>query len=75
MALETLAGLETIAPGFIALLVIIAIFDGVLKIISMWKCGRRNQLAWFIVLAIFNTAGILPIVYLLIYKGKKPAKW
>ena len=29
----------------------------------MWKSARNNQLAWFICLAIFNTVGILPIIY------------
>ena len=49
----------------IPFLVLIAIWDGVWKCISMWKSARNNQLAWFVCLAIFNTAGILPIIYLL----------
>jgi len=40
------------------------LWDVVWKLTGMWKSGRNNQLAWFIWLAIFNTAGILPIVYL-----------
>jgi predicted permease len=48
----------------IPILILIALWDGVWKIIAMWKSGRNNQLAWFICLAIFNTAGVLPIVYL-----------
>jgi hypothetical protein len=49
---------------FIAVVVILAIWDGVWKLIALWKSARNNQLAWFICLAIFNTAGILPILYL-----------
>lgn len=49
----------------IPLLILVAIWDGVWKAIAMWKCGRNNQLAWFICIVIFNTAGILPIIYLL----------
>jgi len=48
----------------IPVLVLIAIWDGVWKAIAMWKCGRNNQLAWFVCILIFNTAGILPIIYL-----------
>lgn len=59
--------------GLIILLVVIVIFDGVLKGIGMWKAARRTQVAWFVCLLIFNTAGILPIIYLLT-GGQKPEK-
>jgi hypothetical protein len=49
----------------ILVLVMLAIWDGVWKVIGMWKSARNNQLAWFICLAVFNTVGILPIIYLL----------
>ena len=48
----------------IPVLILIAVWDGVWKVIGMWKSARNNQLAWFVCLAIFNTAGILPIIYL-----------
>jgi hypothetical protein len=44
------------------------------KGISLWKCGRQNQLYWFIALLIFNTAGILPIIYLLFFQKKSKVK-
>jgi len=53
------------------LFIIVAIFEAVMKGIAMWKCGRHNQLAWFVIILIFNTAGILPIVYLLFFQKKK----
>lgn len=34
------------------------------KGIALWKCGRNNQLRWFVVLLILNTAGIAEIIYL-----------
>ena len=55
-------------------LVLLAIWDGVWKVVALWKSARHNQLAWFICLAIFNTAGILPILYLLLFqKTETPA--
>ena len=48
----------------IPFLIILALWDGVWKVIGMWKSARNNQIAWFICLAIFNTIGILPIVYI-----------
>jgi hypothetical protein len=49
----------------IPILIGLALWDGVWKVIAMWKSGRNNQLAWFICIAIFNTVGLLPIIYLL----------
>jgi hypothetical protein len=55
-------------------IVILAIWDGVWKLIALWKSARNEQLAWFICLAIFSTAGILPILYILLFqKTKTPA--
>ena len=63
--------LGVLGVGLIALLVCIGVFDVVLKTIGMWKAARRTQTAWFVCLLIFNTAGILPIIYFLT-GGKKP---
>jgi hypothetical protein len=49
----------------IPVLVLIAIWDGVWKAIGMWRSARHSQIAWFVCIVIFNTAGILPIIYLL----------
>lgn len=52
----------------ITVIVLLAIWDGIWKLIALWKSARHNQLAWFICLAIFNTAGILPIIYILCFQ-------
>ena len=57
-------------PWLIPLIVIVGIWDAVWKLIAMWKAGRNDHLAWFICIFIFNTIGILPIIYILIYKKK-----
>ena len=49
---------------FVVAIIILAIWDAVWKLIALWKSARNNQLAWFICLAIFNTVGILPILYI-----------
>jgi hypothetical protein len=40
------------------------------KIIGMWKAGRNNHLAWFLCIALINTLGILPIIYILMNRKK-----
>jgi methionyl-tRNA synthetase len=54
-------------PALIALTVWSMIWKG----IGMWKAGRNDQLVWFICMFIFNTIGILPIIYLLFFQKKR----
>ena len=56
---------------FVGVIVLLAIWDGVWKLIALWKSARNNQLAWFICLAIFNTVGILPILYILAFQKNR----
>jgi len=47
------------------------------KIYSSWNAARHNHKVWFIILVLFNTLGILDIIYIfLILKksGKKVKK-
>jgi len=53
----------------ICLLVLAVVWDCTWKLIAMWKSARRGQLAWYICLAVFNTLGILPIIYLLAFQN------
>jgi len=57
----------------IGVVVVLAIWDGIWKLIALWKSARNGQLAWFVVLAILNTAGILPILYIWLFQKKPPA--
>lgn len=62
--------LDTLA-WLLPLILILGIWEMVWKIIAMWRSARNNHLAWFICIAIINTAGILPIVYLLTHRSLK----
>lgn len=56
---------------FSILLIPLIIWSVIWKGIALWKCGRNNQLVWFIVMLVLNTAGILPIIYILFFQKKK----
>lgn len=58
-------------PIIITLIVIVAIWDAIWKLIGLWKSARNNDLVWFVCIAIFNTLGILPIIYILSKKKKE----
>lgn len=63
--------LEQYPIGIIVLLIFLGLWEMVWKGIALWKSGNRKQLAWFVCIFIFNTVGILPIVYLILNKDKK----
>ncbi len=59
------------------LIVIIMLWSLVWKLLALWKSARNNHLVWFIVMAVVNTVGILPILYIFVFsksKSKKTAK-
>jgi len=62
-------------PAILLWLLPLLIWDAVWKGIALWKSGKNNQLAWFICIFIFNTVGILPIIYLAFFqKDSKVSK-
>jgi len=40
------------------------------KGIALWKAARNKSLAWFVVLFIVNTAGILEILYIFVFSKR-----
>jgi len=67
-------GLENFSIGFIVLFAAIAIWDLVWKFLGMWKTAKRNSPIWFVCMGIFNTLGILPILYLYVFSREKKRK-
>ncbi|MBP8945066.1 MAG: hypothetical protein KBG25_04075 [Paludibacteraceae bacterium] len=53
------------------LLIVLLLWETAWKAIAMWKAARNNHLAWYICLLIFNTVGILPIIYILLKRKKE----
>ncbi len=51
-------------------LVILAIWSVPWKGIALWKAARNKSLAWFVVLFIVNTAGILEILYIFVFSKR-----
>jgi len=66
--LETIAAEAGIAAWLIA---IILIWSLAWKLLALWKSARKNHLIWFIVMAVVNTIGILPILYIFVFSKLK----
>ncbi len=47
------------------------VWEMVWKGIALWRAGGNGHLVWFIVLLIFNTLGILPIIYIFAFSRRQ----
>ncbi|GEM_PF-2065024 len=50
--------------GFAILVIVLIVWEAVWKAVAMWKAARLDHKAWYIILLIFNTVAILPIIYI-----------
>ena len=66
---ETQSILDTLS-WLLPIIIVLFVWDAVWKLIALWKSARNNHMAWFICIAIFNTVGILPIIYILTHRNK-----
>ncbi|MFH1193697.1 MAG: DUF5652 family protein [bacterium] len=53
-------------------LVLLAIWSIPWKGVALWKAAKNNHTAWFVILLLANTLGILEILYIFIFS--KPRK-
>ncbi len=53
------------------LLLALTVWDLIWKGFGLWFSARNHQKFWFIAILILNTAGLLPIVYLIWFRRDK----
>jgi len=68
--MEKLQQLIDTMAWLLPIIMILVIWESIWKLIALWKSARNNDLTWFIFIAVFNTIGILPIIYILTHKNK-----
>jgi len=59
---------------FFLIVAIWFLFTIVLKGYALWHAAKLGQIWWFIALLIFNTLGILELVYIVFFLKKWPGK-
>lgn len=62
-------------PQFATLILILVLWELFWKGIALWKAARESQRYWFIAILILNTVGILPILYIFLFKEGKKGIW
>ena len=55
---------------FLPLVICFVIWELVWKLLALWRAARNNNKVWFVAIALINSAGILPILYLLFHKDR-----
>jgi hypothetical protein len=63
--------IETVIIHYIPYILILSLWEGVWKAIALWKAAKNEQLSWYICILIFNTVGILPILYIKFFQRKR----
>lgn len=56
---------------FLPWIILLAVWELIWKMFALWKSARNNHKYWFVGIALLNTLGLLPILYLLKYKNQK----
>jgi hypothetical protein len=60
----------TTLNDYVWLIALVAVWELVWKGMALWKAARAGDKAWYVVMLIINSVGILPIVYLLLGRDK-----
>lgn len=53
------------------LIVVLVVWTVAIKGVALWKSARNGHTAWFVVLLLVNTIGILELIYLLGFAKKR----
>ena len=53
-----------------SLILLLAMWELVWKGLALWKAARNDEKYWFAAILFINTAGILPIMYLVLKYSK-----
>ena len=76
--IKRLGKIVQIISSLIIAIIVLSIIELILKGFAMWRAAKKDSKVWFWLILIFNTLGILPLIYLLVTKPagkekKKPA--
>lgn len=60
----------TISTAALTWLLVLAVWELVWKGIALWRAARNGHRVWFVLMLVLNTAGVLPIIYILWQSGR-----
>lgn len=60
-------GLDQVLSGDITLIVVLLIWSAFWKGLALWHAAQRGDAWWFVALLVFNTIGLLEMLYLFVF--------
>ena len=57
--------------NYLPILAVLAVWDLAWKGVALWKAARNGDTAWFVILLIVSSVGILPIIYIYFFGNKE----
>ncbi len=67
---DYLAAFGALPPWLQYVLILVSLWELFWKGIGLWKSAKNNQRYWFVAMLVLNTAGILPIIYLVFFEKR-----
>jgi hypothetical protein len=58
----------------VLMLVLVLLWSLAWKGLALWRSAKSEQKYWFIAFLVFNTLGVLPIIYFVFFQKKKKSK-
>jgi len=75
MNYQQLTGAQLISflnnPRIVSALTLLALWSLIWKGIALWKAVKNSSKPWYVALLVFNTVGVLEILYILFFSKKK----
>ena len=70
MSYNVMYGFYQQPATFLMMLILLSVWELVWKGFGLWHSAQSKQKGWYIAILLLNTAGLLPIIYLLWFKPK-----
>ena len=66
---------EFFTSGYgLVLLSVLVLWSSVWKGIALWRAARDGSTAWYVILLLLNTAGILEIIYIFLISSQNKSE-
>jgi len=69
--MASMATISTLLGISLAALALLLVWTAIWKGIALWIAARKKHLAWFIILLVVNTVGLLEILYIFLFSKLK----
>jgi hypothetical protein len=62
------------SPAMMIIFAVFIIWSLIWKGLALWKAARNNQQAWYVIMLVVNTLGILEILYIFVFAKKQKTR-